>query len=350
MLARWLNSLRVANNHNIGNNVYSRIFVQTRDYAARKGTREKAKQKKIKRAIEKIGFVPPEQFKKQKVKAKVSPLSLIDDSQKKPTTDDVYVMKFHPQPIYSLKEAIEFHRETHHPTMFNEPNADVNAFIELNMKFAKRNKYIDQFSNVVETPHPFKSGDSGFNILALSKDVKQQELAEKAGAKIVGGAEIIKQIQAGRFEFQEYDYIVAHVDILTELLLVRGLLKRKFPNTKVGNLGNDMHKLVMKFKNATRYSAIQDADHKDYGQINVPFGKLNMDTTHLDENLAAIITNVYSVGSKYQESFIARVQVSSLPSTEYFKIDISGYLPKKIEEPVEEPVEEPDDNIILDSH
>lgn len=46
----------------------------------------------------------------------------------------MYVIKLHPQPVYSLKEAIEFHRETHHPTMFNEPDAHVNAFIELNMK------------------------------------------------------------------------------------------------------------------------------------------------------------------------------------------------------------------------
>lgn len=37
-----------------------------------------------------------------------------------------------------------------------------------------------------------------------------------------------------------------------------------------------MHKLVMKFKNAIRYSAIPDEDHKDYAQINVPFGKVNL--------------------------------------------------------------------------
>ena len=43
--------------------------------------------------------------------------------------------------MYSLKEAIENHRETHHPTMLNKPNAIVNAFIELNMRVKNFNLF-----------------------------------------------------------------------------------------------------------------------------------------------------------------------------------------------------------------
>lgn len=346
MLAGWLNSFRPVSNHNIRNNIYSRIFIQTRDYAARKGTREKAKKKKIQINLEKARREAQKITKKEKVKATTSPLLAIDDRSLKTTTDDVWVMKLHPQPVYSIQQAIECHRETHHPTMLNKPNAFVNAFIELNMKYKNRNKYIDKFSNTINLPYPFDSGTQVNTLLALSKDIQQQDNALKAGANYAGGVQIIKEIQAGKFDYKQYDYIIAHIDILTELLLIRGLLKRKFPNVKTGNLGNDLGTLVTKFRTAIKYLAIPDGNHKEYAQINVSFGKLDMDVTHLEENFASIVKNVEAVGVEQTGSFIKRVRIKSEMTEELLKVDFNNYLKKKVEA---EPEEEPDGSAVIET-
>lgn len=70
MLTGWLtNSFRITHNLNTRYNVCSYLFMQTRDYAARKGTREKrllAKKKRAKKVVvEQVGFVPYKQQKKR---------------------------------------------------------------------------------------------------------------------------------------------------------------------------------------------------------------------------------------------------------------------------------------------
>lgn len=64
------NSFRITHNLNIRYNVCSYLLTQTRDYAARKGTREKrllAKRKRAKKQVivEQVGYVPYKQHKKQ---------------------------------------------------------------------------------------------------------------------------------------------------------------------------------------------------------------------------------------------------------------------------------------------
>lgn len=346
MIAGWLNSARLISNHNIGNNVYSRIFIQTRDYAARKGTREKARLKKIKMNLEKIGHEARKR-KMPKVKATRSPLLSINDSSLKATTDDVWIIKNHPVPVFSIQEAIECHRQTHHPTMFNMPNALVNAFIELNMKVENRNKYLDKFSNTIDMPHVFDTGKEQLSILALAKNSQQRMNATEAGATAVGSVEIIKQIQAGKLDVRDYDNVVAHIDILTELLLVRGLLKRKFPNAKTGTLGNDVGALITRLKNAIRYSAVVHENHKDYATIELPIGKLDMHTTQLEENFATVVQSIESYGAARTGSFIKRIQIRSAPSNESLKVDYSKFLPvKKVGEDTEE---EPDESAVIES-
>lgn len=44
----------------------------------------------------------------------------------------------------------------------------------------------------------------------------------------------------------------------------------------LGSLGTDMNKLVTKFKNGIGYTAIPHKIFKEYGQINVTFGLVNL--------------------------------------------------------------------------
>lgn len=65
---------------------------------------------------------------------------ILDDSQRSDPIDNVWIRKFHKWKIYSFEEAIQSHRETHHPTMLNLPNAPVNAFIELDMQVIREER------------------------------------------------------------------------------------------------------------------------------------------------------------------------------------------------------------------
>lgn len=44
--------------NNLRYNAYFGLFIQNRNYAARKGTRQKARKNKIKTVIEKVQFIP----------------------------------------------------------------------------------------------------------------------------------------------------------------------------------------------------------------------------------------------------------------------------------------------------
>ncbi|CAK9824196.1 50S ribosomal protein L1 [Anthophora retusa] len=349
MFTGWLtNNFRFVYNSNAEYNVYSPIFMQAREYAARKGTREKARKKKIKKVIEKVGFsVVKKGAKSEKVTNAISPLATLDDSWKTKPIDNVWIVKYHRNPMYSFKEAIEFHRETLHPTMLNKPDAPVNAFIELDLKREKKNKFLDKVSRVMDTPHVFKYGEST-KILAFCNSLKEQEKARTAGVDYVGGNELIKQIQQGKFQFKEFDYIIAHADILTDLLLIRGLLKRKFPNLKAGTLGNDMSKLTVKFKNGIRYTVTPHEVFKEYGTIDTTFGLLDMDFKQLEENFLALIHNIETIKPRPTESFIQRVYVKSMYTSERFKINFEEYLPANDKEETNEV--EADDTAIISTH
>lgn len=70
--------------------------------------------------------------------------------------------------MYTVAEAIECHRETHHPTMYNEPNASLNVTIELNMQGEKKTRFLDQFQRMAIIPNEFNHGEER-QILVLAK-------------------------------------------------------------------------------------------------------------------------------------------------------------------------------------
>lgn len=53
------------------------------------------------------------------------------------SSDDVWLTRSYSWRKFDFKEAIEAHRETHHPTVYNVPDAQINLFFELDMRTAK---------------------------------------------------------------------------------------------------------------------------------------------------------------------------------------------------------------------
>ncbi|CAL1680077.1 unnamed protein product [Lasius platythorax] len=334
-------------------------FLQARNYAARKGTREKARKKKVKVVVQKVGFIPHNQRKAQ-IAAKRNKIKeeqiILDDSKKSDPVDDVWIGKFHKWKIYPLEEAIQNHRETHHPTMFNLPNAPINAFIELDMQGAKKTKFVDAFTRIACLPHSFDHGQSR-KILAFCKTPEVQDIARAAGAQYAGGKELIKQIQSGEFSMKEYDIILSEPSILPDLLLIRGLMRKRFPSTKLGTLNPDMNMLVTKFLTGIKYTAKPHDVLKSYGTVDITFGTLDMDTKKLEENFAAIIKDVNNAKPRRPEPFITRIRISCAPTTEMFKVEFEQYLSEDSTFKKEEEEEEDDDekeneksNVVIASH
>lgn len=145
--------------------------------------------------------------------------------------------------------------------------------------------------------------------------------AQTAGATMYGGSELIKDVQSGDLNLKEYDYILAHPNILPELVTLRGLLKKRFPSPKTGTLGVNISEMVNKFKNGIQYSAEADNHQEDFGLVTTSIGKLSMDTKHLEANLKAVLDDINSFRPKREGLFITRVLLKSPPSKEMFKID-----------------------------
>lgn len=248
-----------------------------------------------------------------------------DDSWKPEPIDDVYINRFYRWKIYSFNEAVAFHRETHHPDMYNEPNASLKIRIELNMQGEKSTKFVDNFTRIVSIPYKFDHGEER-SIIAFSKTQSAQKDALNAGAHLAGGVDLIKQIQNGAVSLQNFQFYVAHPDILPELVSLRGLMKRKFPSPKLGTLDADLGKLTEKFIHGISYTAKKDEYEKDFGLLETVVGTLDMDIEHLEANFAALVQDVNTMKPKREGRFITRCLLLSDPSGEKFKIDHGIYL------------------------
>lgn len=131
--------------------------------------------------------------------------------------------------------------------------------------------------------------------------------AEAAGADIVGGKELVEEIQGGRA--LDFEVAIATPDLMAEVgklgrvLGPRGLM----PNPKAGTVTFDVAKAVEEFK-AGRIEYRNDR----YGNVHAPIGKVSFTDEQLDENLAALSAEIVRVrpsGSKGR--FVRNLSVSS---------------------------------------
>uniref|UniRef100_A0A1B0CL16 Uncharacterized protein n=1 Tax=Lutzomyia longipalpis TaxID=7200 RepID=A0A1B0CL16_LUTLO len=214
--------------------------------------------------------------------------------------------------------------------MYNIPNANLDVHIELNMVAEKKTRYIENFHRIAKIEHSFDLGvDRKILVFTKAKEIAQEALA--AGASHAGGAELIRDVQNGEVLLSDYHYVLAHPEILPELVTLRGLMKKKFPNPKSGSLGADIPAMVHHFKNGVEYSAVRDENQLDFGLVTTTIGTLNMDIEHLEKNLISILEDLDSVRPKRDGKFISRVLLKSAPSAEQFKIDPFLYVDEVLE-------------------
>lgn len=97
----------------------------------------------------------------------------------------------------------------------------------------------------------------------------------RAGATTVGGSDLVKMALKGNIRFADYQFILAHPDIMPEMLALRGLLKRKFPSQKTETLGIDMTALVSKFMSGLFVSGKRDEFQENFGLVQTDIGRVS---------------------------------------------------------------------------
>ncbi|XP_044762726.1 50S ribosomal protein L1 [Coccinella septempunctata] len=321
-------------------------FTLTRNYAARRGTRERKSKKKVKVVVEKVGFIPHNQRNREAL-MKGRPSRKIDDSWMRTPTDEIYCTKYFKWKVYPFEEAIRCISETHHLDMYNQPNATVQAVIELYMQGEKKTKFVEDFNRICGIKHHFPHNEER-TIVAFAKDIDAQEAAKEAGALLAGGVDLIKNIQNGKVVLTDFEFVVSHPDILHELSSLRGLMKKKYPSYKLGTIDVNLDEVVERYMHGVNYKAVKDEFEKDFGVIEAPIGTLDMDAKHLEENFGSLVNDVMTMKPKRAGDFILRTLIKSAPSPEIFKVDFNLYLPKTEKEVGEEKeVEEVDQSVVL---
>ena len=131
--------------------------------------------------------------------------------------------------------------------------------------------------------------------------------AEAAGADVVGGRELVEEIQGGRA--LDFDVAIATPDLMAEVgklgrvLGPRGLM----PNPKAGTVTFDVGKAVEEFR-AGRIEYRNDR----YGNVHAPIGKVSFSDEQLDENLLALSNEIVRARpSSAKGRFVRNLSVSS---------------------------------------
>jgi large subunit ribosomal protein L1 len=110
--------------------------------------------------------------------------------------------------------------------------------------------------------------------------------AEKAGADVVGGDDIIAKIQGG---WMEFDRVVATPDMMGKIGRIARILGPRglMPNPKLGTVTTDVEKAISEQKSGK----VEYRTEKS-GIIHVPIGKKSFSDEQLKENFVAITSAI----------------------------------------------------------
>lgn len=249
-------------------------------------------------------------------------------------TDNVLLSFKYRDPIVTVSEALSYHREQMSPVIFNNPTAPVRLRLDINMTTEKKRRFIQPRKFIVQMPHMFAVSHKRF-VLAFTDDITTHALAKDAGAEIVGGVDLIKKVIKGTFRTDDFDYIVAHENVLNSLVSIRALVRGKFPSPVNGCLGTDIVALVRHVMTGVEINVEQDDTHPAYGVIDVVVGTLDMPDEHLEANIQTVFKEINNIrpSTKKLGHFVDRamVMLRAHGPDEYFVIDHLKYLPLSTE-------------------
>jgi large subunit ribosomal protein L1 len=198
--------------------------------------------------------------------------------------------------LYSVEEAIELAKKT--------ANTKFVGSLEVHVRMAIDAKKTDQaVRGLVQLPNG--TGKTK-KVAAFVSEAKEKE-ARDAGAVLVGGEDLIKQIkETGKTDF---DIAVADPAMMPKLAQIAKILGPKglMPNPKTGTVSADIGKVIKEIAGGK-----VDFKNDDSGNIHQIIGKSNFETPKLVENFKAFMDSVQ--GNKpaaVKGQYIVSVSVNS---------------------------------------
>ena len=171
----------------------------------------------------------------------------------------------------------------------------VEAHINLNIDPKKADQQLRTTLNLPE-------GIGKSKRIAALVEVEQFEIANEAGADIVGEEELIEQIQKGLLDF---DILVTTPTLMPKLAKLGRILGPKglMPSPKTGTITSDLKSTITDFKKGK----VEYRNDKE-GNIHLAFGLASFNEKQLINNLKAVFNSIEknkptSVKGKYFKKF-----------------------------------------------
>ena len=172
---------------------------------------------------------------------------------------------------YPIEEAVAVVKKT--------SNVKFDASVDVVFKLGLDTRHADQqLRGAIVLPHG--TGKTK-KVLVVTQGAKVEE-AKAAGADVVGGKEILEDIQKGWLDFE---VMIATPDMMAELGKLGRILGPKglMPNPKTGTVTMDVAKAVQETK-AGKVTYRTDKD----GNVHMPIGRVSFDDEKLAENFKVI--------------------------------------------------------------
>lgn len=162
---------------------------------------------------------------------------------------------------------------------------------------------------------PHSSGNKSVKVAVFTTPDMEKE-AKDAGADLVGLDNLIKDVKAGKIDF---DVAIATPSVMPKIAILGKELGPKglMPNPKNGTVTNDIAKAVSEYKKGKQTFACDTS-----GVIHMNAGKLDMEDSKLIENVHACVSAIEEVLGKTYSQAIEKMHLSPTMGPS-FKIDYS---------------------------
>ena len=194
--------------------------------------------------------------------------------------------------VYSPEEAIELAKKT--------ATTKFTGSIEVHINLGIDTKQTEQTARgQVRFPH---STGKTVRVAAFVTEAREKAALD-AGADIVGGEELIKQIQST--EKTDFDTAVAEPAIMPKLASIAKILGPRglMPNPRAGTVSPDVGKIVSEIK-----AGRMEFKNDDTGNIHAMLGKADAPTANLVENLKTF----YEAVVKAKPAAVKKVYINSI--------------------------------------
>jgi len=184
--------------------------------------------------------------------------------------------KIDPKKVYTLEEGMTLAKAT--STVKFDAGVEVHINLGINPK-----KSDQQIRSSVSLPH---GTGKTIRVAVISDNADQLKTAKKAGADLVGEADLIEEIKQGKINFDVLVTTPTTMRILAPIAKILGP-KGLMPNPKDGTVTPNIAEAVANLKKG-KVSYKND----DSGNLHVMIGRVSFDLEKLLENFSALISSI----------------------------------------------------------